>query len=418
MAGRPRTAVAAFGIAAVVASGLVATGATAGSSVHESVDGHGRVTYVPDGDSPFVNGRDIRLIGVQATEVGHGSNKSWCHAIAAKNALHRLVYHRSVELRSMHADSRNLGRPLRSIYVRKHGQWDNVQRELLKAGQVLWFPQTGETEHNSYYHLLAARAAAKGIGIWNTSYCGSGPYQHADLSIDLRWDANGADEQNLNGEWVRIINHGPIDVHLGGWHIRDTSLAMYTFPRHAVVPANGGAVTLHSGSGDNPNTSSARDFHWNLSHSLFGNVNRHKGEGDEAFLLDPDGDFRAWSDYPCVLNCADPLQSRVRMTVHYSQKYEWVRIRSKNTRSAIWLGDYQIRSWPYTYVIRRGTFLRPGESLIIHWGHGRHPTRLRQYANDRTPMLNDSGGRVDLSNLRDTKIVCVSWGSGSCRYNY
>jgi endonuclease YncB( thermonuclease family) len=399
-----------------VVGGVVPAGA--GTNAHETVDGTGRVTYVADGDSPFVNHHDIRLIGVQAPEVRHhGRGRNWCHALAAKRALTNLVYHRKVQLRSMHSNSENLGRPLRSIYVRKDGGWVNVQRDLLQAGKVLWFPQKVETEHNSDYHLIAAQEAETGTGIWDTTFCGAGPAQTADLTIDLRWDANSGDEKHLNGEWVRILNHSDYDVHLGGWHVRDTSLAMFTFPAHVVVPAHG-AVTVHSGSGPNPATSTARNFHWNLSHSLFGDVNRRLGEGDEAFLLDPQGDFRAWSDYPCVLDCSDPLKGHVAMTVHYQSRHEYVRIRPKNTSHPIRLGDYQLRSWPFTYVIPRGTFVRPGEVLTIHWGHGHHQSRLVKFAGNHTPMLKDRGGQIDLSTLRDIRIVCVSWKHGSCHYNY
>jgi endonuclease YncB( thermonuclease family) len=412
------SAVVACALAAGFGAATAAPAGRSGRSAHEAVDGHGRVTYVADGDSPFVDHRDIRLIGIQAPEVRHhGHGRNWCHAIAAKKALSKLVYHRYVELRSMHSDSRNLGRPLRSIFVHKHGAWENVQADLLTAGKVLWFPQTVETEHNHDYHVLAAEAATEGIGVWNPTYCGVGPEQSAQLSLELRWDADGADEKNLNGEWVRVDNHGDTPVKLGGWHIRDTSLAMFTFPRHTVVPAHGG-VTLHTGHGSNADTDRARNFHWDESHSLFGDVHRSRGEGDAAFLLDPKGDFRAWTDYPCVLACSDPLKGHIAMVVHYQNKHEYVRIHTINTDHKLWLSDYQLRSWPWTYLIHRGTYLMPGETLTVHWGHGKHPTRLRQFADHRVPMLKDTGGRIDLSTLRDIRIVCVSWGSGNCYYGY
>jgi hypothetical protein len=347
----------------------------------------------------------------------HG--KSWCHAKAAQRRLSHLVLDKYVELRASYRSSSNLGRPLRSIYVKHSGDWDNVQRTMLKEGKVLWFPQNVETVHNKDYQVLMDRAATRGQGIWNPTTCGYGPHQHAQLSLILRWDASGSDEKNRNGENVRILNKGDEPVRIGGWHVRDTSLAMYTFPHNATVPAHG-SVVLHSGHGTNPNTAQAKHFHWNLSKSLFGTVYRSKGRGDAAFLLDRDGDFRSFTDYPCVISCADPATGHITMSVHYHWDHEYVRLSSKNTSHRVWLTYYQLRNNPWTYVFPRGSYLDPGETMIVHTGRGRHAkhTRLNQFMHWHSSVFTDSGDNVDLSNLRDTRIACVSWGSGDCHYNY
>jgi Lamin Tail Domain len=281
----------------------------------------------------------------------------------------------------------------------------------------MWFPQGVETDHNAAYHVLSARAALAGTRIWNTEACGVGPQQDAHIGFYLHYHANGSSTKNPNGQWIQVVNNGPTTLHLGGWHLRDTSLAMFTFPAKAEVPP-GDTVTVHVGRGTNVNSTSARTFYWELDKPIFGEVHRSTGQGDEAILLDPQGDFRAWMDYPCVVACADPLQGHLAITSVHATDPESVTLQSANTYDRIDLSHYQIRSWPWNYVFPPGSYLDPGETLTVYTGSGTS-TRLTQYMGESSAgILRSAGDVVDISNLRDTQIACHAWGGATCDYDY
>lgn len=420
------------------AGALVATGVSSAAAPVEHLQGAGYVTRLSDGDTPYVDvygdgtsqDKGVRLIGVQTTETMHfGAGTNWCHSVKATEALGSMVLHKQVQLRSMYANSTNGDRPLRSVfypYKRADGStaYANVQEKLIQRGHGMWFPQTVEWRHNLYYHQLQNQAVAAGRNIWDKTFCGSGPHQQAKLKVMVRWDANGADDKNRNGEYVIIRNDNATQgVPLGGWHVRDTSTKVFTFPSQARVPA-GGEVRVHVGNGTNVNSGTRRDFYWNLSKSLFGNVDWSRSFGDGAYLLDPDGDFRAWSTYPCIPRgqCYDPLKYHLRIShVQYDvpgydqPNDEYVVLKSVNTSKRQYIGRYMVRSWPWTYLIPRHTYLDPGQTLTIRIGKGTSTRRLK-YWGESTDILDNRGDEVDVSTLKDIQIACYSWGGVSCAY--
>jgi len=407
--------------AAALAVGAVATAQA--STPTETTQTMGTVTFIADGDTPYVNSNSVRLIGVQAPEIHHpGGPPAQCHAGAAEAELKKLISGKRIQLRSMYASSSNLGRPLRSAFVKQNGAWTNVQREMLKGGWVFWFNQNVETQHNYDYHVLTMKAAAAHKRLWNTSYCGSGPYQSANLKVYAHYHANGSDKNNINDEWIEIDNDNPSGtVHIGGWRLRDSSLAMFTFPSHAQIEA-GKFVRVHVGKGTNVNDATTRKFYWNQTAPVFGEVSKKTGEGDMAILLDPDGDYRAWTDFPCVVSCSDPLIGHLQITswdAGAGGDREWIKLRSVNTTSRIHLDHYQLRSWPWNYVFRPHTYLDPGETLKVFTGKGSNPSRLVQYMGESsTGILANGGDVIDVSNMRDVQITCTSWGGVSCKYDY
>ena len=72
------------------------------------------------------------------------------------------------------------------------------------------------------------RAKAARRGIWNPTYCGPGPQDAARLQLTVNGDADGIDDENRNGEWVRIRNLDPVTtVHLGGWALQQSTPGRY-----------------------------------------------------------------------------------------------------------------------------------------------------------------------------------------------
>jgi len=138
-------------------------------------------------------------------------------------------------------------------------------------------PDTGRADG---YERFQGEAEQAGIGVWGPDACGPS-LAGADVAItEVRFDATGDDNQNLDDEWVRIRNRGEVAVDLGGWVLKDPSAThRYTFPDGFVLEA-GADVTVRTGCG----ADTATDLHWcNLGSAVWNN------SGDTAFLLDPAG---------------------------------------------------------------------------------------------------------------------------------
>lgn len=399
----------------------------------------GRVVQLSDGDTPYVNiwgdgtgtKQPVRLIDVQATETthnlgGHSSGRNWCHGPAATRRLQQLEPVGSyVHLASKFQRSANGGRRLRTVWAYQHKsrRWVNVQRAMIKGGQVIWFPMNPEDVHNLDYHRLADYAALHGWNVWNKSYCGYGPEQSAHLRVYVHWDANSGDDTsnaNRNDEYVIVHNEGGAGwVNLSGWYVRESGPKVFRFPGHTWL-APGAELRVHTGYGSRH----GQDFYWDLSGSIFDQVatssyGKSAGMGDGAFLLDPQGDFRAWNTYPCVLYCSDPSQSSLsisrvgpRSGAHTNREYIDVHNYASHRVS---LGHLQLRSWPYNYVFPYWWVLKAHDTVRVNIRayHRANTAHNLYWTPAPYPILSDANNEVDLSTLRDVRIGrCVHWGHG------
>ncbi len=264
----------------------------------------GRIVHVHDGDTIEVRsgGRNlrVRITGIQAMEQTVYSSfasrrRGACHAVAATNRLERIVGRRggTVRLAAQDAGSRSGKRLRRSVAVRRDGRWRDVGSMLVAEGHVLWLSNPVEWAWNDTYARLAEQAQAAGRNVWSRTACGAGPAADADLGVSIRWDADGVDVENPNGEWIRVHNRSDRDVSLAGWSVRDSALRRFVFPSWATVGAND-SVTVRVGPGE----ASGSVFHWGMSSAVFENATgdgRHVGDG--GYLFDPDGDIRAFVMY-------------------------------------------------------------------------------------------------------------------------
>jgi micrococcal nuclease len=274
----------------------------------------GKVAWVADGDTLLVDvagdgtgtPRSIRLIGVQSMEQTVYSavpsrRRGECHALAATARVEQLVRAGggTVRMTAQKASSASRGRPLRSIAVKINGSWRDIGLELLRHGYALWWPDRTEYAWNGIYRRAAQQAARERRHLYDTDVCGTGPMQSAKLSVQVNYDATGADDQNINGEWIRVANASGGPVQIGGWWVRDSALRRYTFPAGTAVPARG-AVYVHVGKG----RSTAAHKYWGLAAPAFDNPTSDAlAIGDGGYLFDPRGDLRAWMLYPCVIAC-------------------------------------------------------------------------------------------------------------------
>ncbi|VVB64556.1 Lamin Tail Domain protein [uncultured archaeon] len=93
--------------------------------------------------------------------------------------------------------------------------------------------------------------------------------------------AASPEKQNLNGEWVDIVNQGSAAQDLGGWTISTQHNRTYAF-KNLTLQA-GASVKLHTGCGND----TATDIYWNKKMPIWNN------NGDMATLKDASGNVVA-----------------------------------------------------------------------------------------------------------------------------
>ncbi|GGN71708.1 hypothetical protein GCM10010112_39280 [Actinoplanes lobatus] len=399
---------AAAGIATPASAAYAACRPAAGSP--RCVVWTGKVVWVADGDTLKVDiagdgtaeARSVRLIGVQAMEQTAYSprperRRGECHSLTATAAVERLVKAGGgrVRMTAQVPSSSSRDRPLRSVAVRIGGQWRDLGHELVRAGHALWLPFADEWAWDADYQFAAQKAAVEHRQIYDTAGCGVGPAQDAGLTVWVNGDADGPDEANLNGEWIRIGNPSARDVPLGGWWVRDSGLRRYTFAAGTVAPA-GGAVYVHVGKG----TDTATHKYWGLTAPVFSNIlPALHVNGDGGYLFDPQGDLRSWMIYPCRTACGSPLTGRVALRVRPTGS-ELVELVNTGSEPVDLFGHVVTgRSWAYRFEER--TVLAAGEAFTVPLGDGRH-------------VLADDGGVVTLLTADQWTVTCAAWGSGQC----
>ncbi len=266
--GRRRGAVAMPTVFILVAcAALIAACAPFGSSLAErtpSVSGElveGRVTEVTDGDSIKVDGRSIRLIGVNAPEFGRPN------AGPSRDALLQLLEGGSVRLEHDIEVRDQFGRELAYVFL-DDGRHVNV--EMLRAGFAQAYTIPPNLAHNDELRNAEREARDAGRGLWLPS----------DLPIDIteiEFDPVGPDGDDLNGEWVQLVNRGESAVQLKGLVLSDESNNAFELLKRELVA--GGALRVHSGTG----RPSGDAIYWGRDVPLWNN------DGDSAFLRDGDG---------------------------------------------------------------------------------------------------------------------------------
>jgi endonuclease YncB( thermonuclease family) len=385
----------------------------------------GRVTFVADADTVYVDVDDdrsarsiaVRLIGINATEQTIYTNvaarrRGECHAVEATARLEDLIRKSKwrVRLAAQDPESHSRQRARRWLGVRRGGRWQDAGRRLIAEGHALWLPSRVEHAFNSDYSVLSQRAAALGRGIWNPSYCGDGPGQTSPLQLWANWDADNRSADDVNEEWIRIRNADPVNaVPLGGWWVRDSQLRRYTIPPWVTLPP-GEMVTIYVGPGEDTFT----ELFWGRRNAVFENVTPNElSLGDGAYLFDPQGDLRAWMQYPCRYRCLDPNTGAIEISAR-PRNPERVTLRNVAAQP-IDLAPYKLSSPPYSYSFGREAVLNPGEEMEIEVrGDPAQDTRLAKHWGETGSILNDAGDVIQLKSYTDLVIGCYAYGSRVC----
>src|SRR4051812_32342217 len=319
----------------------------------------GKVTFVADGDTVYVDiDRDgsnthfpVRITGMQAMEQTTYTSRAAqrrgeCHAVEATARLDQLLKAGRYKVRLLAQDpaSRSGRRLRRTVAVRVNGRWIDVARTLIGEGHALWLPNSRESAWNRDYSVLQGRAQRAAANLWNPAYCGFGPNEGQPIRLLVNWDADGNDDLDPNGEWVRITNLDPVNpLPLGGWWLRDSALRRLVFPSWAQVPP-GGYITIYAGIGDDNES----EFYWGLRGPAFENVTRDTAMGDGAYLFDPQGDLRASQTYPCREACSDPNAGTLAVGAKFRGQ-ESIQITNRG-QAPVDLEPYRLVSKPYSYA--------------------------------------------------------------------
>lgn len=257
---------------------------TVGSLVDETIAGgagdEAQVTSVLDGDTfeAIVGGETerIRLIGLDAPENGE------CSASEALAALQGLLGGR-VWLFSDQSDRDQYGRLLR--YVRSNDVF--VNEELIRQGMAIARTYPPDDLHQGDFELAQSDAESSERGLWDPAACG--PATGSLIAItQISADPPGADEDDINGEYVDLTNQGSVDLDLSGWTIRDESAShRFSVPDGFSLVA-GATVRLHTGCGEPTNQA----LYWCMKDSMVWN-----NDGDTVFVLDLHGNVVVSRNY-------------------------------------------------------------------------------------------------------------------------
>ena len=378
--------------------------------------------FIEEGATDYVT---VRLLGVNTPEIRGFNNihrdKDMCGGAEATEVLASVLRPGTkVQLRSLDKASENRGRIQRYAFAwnSQTNQYDiDLQAVVAQSGLAMWFTLQKEAAQSYKYRVMIAQTQLKKIGLWDPNYCGPLEQPEAKLSVIVNWDAEGNDNNNVNGEYAIIRNLGESDVDLTGWLLRDSGVSeWFHLPSGSILAPNDFRV-VHMGVGTN-GTPESRDLYWGSDEALFRNTDISSFLGDGAYLLDRNTAVRSYYEYPCVLDCSDPMQGVLRITKvnavstakKMSQRTNQEYIRIKNTgKSSALLDGYHLRRDVSTYPFLPNTSIRPGESLTVRIGKGQ-PTRSTQYWGRDSTLLRDRGDRVALMSNRNVTISAKAWG--------
>jgi len=234
----------------------------AGCSEDESISPERKfkVERVIDGDTIVLAGdRTVRYIGIDTPEKGEPYYEE------AKEANRRLVEGKEVKLELDEEEKDRYGRTLAYVYVGD----TFINAQLVREGYARAYPYPPNVKYQNVFSHAEEQARQKNLGIWS-----SRPQERKIEIAEINPDPPGEDRDNLNGEWVIIVNNTDTPVDMAGFTLRDDSDHVYSFGGFT-LPA-GGAVTVFTGSGADTPTS----LYWGSKTPIWNN------DSDTAYLRD------------------------------------------------------------------------------------------------------------------------------------
>lgn len=237
-----------------------------------------RVVRLADGDSGWfeIDGEEVevRLVGYNAPErfEGDGGPPS-CNGAAAGDALAALLDDAdSVEVVGDETD--RFGRLLADLMVDGRSAVDR----LVAEGRGLAIGDDDPARRD-----LMREAAEDGLGLWGDG-CGTPAAAGLEVAA-VEPDPPGRDEEDLNGEWVELVNRGSAPIDLAGWDIRDDS-SSHRFDLDAAGTLEpGDRLVIRTGSG----SSGGGELFLDSPSPVWSN------RADTVLVIDPAGVVVAWA---------------------------------------------------------------------------------------------------------------------------
>ncbi len=219
------------------------------------------VKEVIDGDTIILsNGEKVRLIGINTPEYGR------YYFDEARELMEILTLGKEVMLERDITDRDKYGRLLRYVYV--NGLFVNL--EMIERGFANAYTYPPDVKYTEKFLEAERYARSNNAGLWERS-------KITIVKIDINYDAEGNDNQNLNDEYVIIENISSKDVNIGDWTIKDSATNIYKFC--SFLFKKDSTIHLFSGSGiDN-----SGDFYWGGKRPVWNN------DHDTLYLRDDKG---------------------------------------------------------------------------------------------------------------------------------
>lgn len=355
------------------------------------------VAKVADGDSLYVKGSatPIRIIGIDAPEAeacGYGAAKSGLRELAGAKTL--------VKLSAKNENSVSVGngmrRPLRYVYSFEAKR--DVSYNLLQQGLAIFNNTDGEPEKEVRYNIVAQKASALRVGLFNPAYCGIGP--PANLQMFVHYNADLNDAQNIHGKWVRLVNRDVLPVNLAGWRLRPSNRKYYSLPNITLQPQQ--SLVVHNGA-RSPYMEN-NDYHYSWGRKInIPDPRTSVFKTGAIYLQDPNENFRFWSYWPCVIECSSaPQQGKLGVLANHKDEYVEVYNSSSEIVDASFL---VVETGASVFEIPQGNVLEPGQRIRI-WTQ---PHSGEYSLNRNAPMLPGPGGNVLLRGNDGITVATYRW---------
>lgn len=232
---------------------------------------------------------------------------------------------------------------------------------------------------------------------------------------DVRYDADGSDASNPNGEWIRLRNVGDTTINLNNWRIKESG-KFYKFDSNDSI-APGKRFVIYVGKG----TDSSSVKYWGNSSGILNNSGN-----DYVRILNPDSveiDCYTWG---IINRCPNEnIRGAIRIYANYNASGddrdnpngEWIAFHNTSA-STVNLSGYKIYTPGHTYTFPSGTKISANGRFRLHIGSGTD-TKYNYYWGKSRGILRNSGDYVQLRNTRNTVHEQHKWScSISCGYSF
>jgi len=247
------------------------------------------VTSITDGDTVDVRFSDgdtdeVRLLGVDTpevhTSVSPGEFEGVSDSPQGKKCLRKWG-----EKATSHVKSQLSGVSVEISYDEQEGrrgsygrllgyisyEGDDFNKQLVEEGYARVFTDSSFVRKQEYLSA-EKRAQEQKVGLWECTSTETTVETDSDttpsgLSVaQIHEDAEGAERDNLNDEYIIFENTGNSSLDLSGWTLSDDADHTYSFSNgFALGPSD--TVTIHTGEGSD--TSS--DLYWGLESPVWNN---------------------------------------------------------------------------------------------------------------------------------------------------